>query len=296
MIPTPPGWIRLVRGEQVHLRAPRERPIGELWYRERYGPLRTARQITAERLAVPMPTFELEGVSEPERMTTHEGEHAAFVQITGRLSKHPTRRLLGIVFGDHATSLLDGMTIAPQHFDEFEATFRDLVHHITLILGRRRRRFVYKRPAGWLALANVLITHYMPPDFPQNNARITVYPALPREQKGRHLVDIVMAEERSRGAKIVDAGTQEETASDHGLAGTHRRIISQPSSGPALAHRVVVFEDKHYTYPLRVHVPADEEAGDNEAQFDALCASVEPFQSAAPVEEVAADPFDFWAQ
>src|SRR5262245_48974282 len=109
--------MRQVRGDHVHLRAPHGRPIGELRYREWYGPLRSARQITEERLAIAVPTWELGNVAAPERLTTHEGEHAALVRIDGRLAGRPALRLLGIVFGDYHVALIDAMSVHGEYFD-----------------------------------------------------------------------------------------------------------------------------------------------------------------------------------
>ncbi len=287
--------MRLVRGDHVHLRPPRERPIGELRYREWFGPLRTARQITAERLAIPLPTFELGSVSAPDRLTTVEGEHAALIKIEGRFAQRPARRVIGIAFGDYTTALLDGMSIVPEHFAEFEATMRDLTRRTTLVLGTRRRRFVYQRPYGWHAIANVLITHYLPLDYPLNNSRITVYPALPLEFKGLHLFDVVLAEERGRGAAIIERAPAAAITTTTGLEGGRMRIVSQVPDGVPVANVLVVFEDKRYTYPLRLQVTADDAEQPSDEAFTRLWQSVEAIGAPVGVEEEVAQNFDFWA-
>ncbi len=278
MIPTPFGWWRLVRGDIVHLRPPRERPVGEIRYREHSGPLKTARQITAERLAIPLPTFEATKVWEPERVTTVEGEHGAIVRIDGRLGGAPMRRVLGMVFGDHFTAMSDGLSIVEAHFDELEATARDLTQRTMLVLGVRRRRFLYRRPPGWQAVANLFVTKYLAPTFPRDRAMITVYPASPRGETPHQMVKSILEEHEGRGLSTVLIGDAEQTALPNGMTGWRWQI----STGPSIVH-VAIFEDAKYVYPIRL----DDVAGalpENLAAFEALCATIE---SLAPREHVA---------
>lgn len=274
MIPTPPGWMRLVRREYVHLRSPRTRPVGEIIVRERHGPPVSARALVDELLA--RGPFEATKIVAPQRLTTAEGEHAAVVRLDGRIGQIAIRRALGVVYGEHLTAVADAMSAQPAHFDELEVVLRDGLYQAHLGLGVRERRFVYARPAGWQGVAHALVAHFIPPDHPRNPAHVVVHPARPRGAPASALLAAMF--EDQLGAidelEILDEDTVEARG---GLRG-RRWTLRSGAGGRARQHRAVVFEDAHYAYPLH----CDRGAPDADAVFDAVCASVEPLRAAAP--------------
>ena len=270
MIPTPLGWMRLVRRDFVHLRSPRETPVGEIKYREQSGPLRTAQQIVGERLAYP--ALEAMTIGPPDRLTTHEGEHAATVRIEGSISGHPILRVTGIVFSEHVTAIVDAVSAQPQHFLELETIARDCVLRTTLGLGVRRRRFMYRRPPRWQAFAHGMVTHYIPPDHPRNSAHAVVHPAVPRGLPPQQVIRS-MFEDQIGAMTELEYLAEEPVHARDGLRGSQWSIRSHTPSGRSRSHLVVLFEDHRYVYPLHFDDGAD--AADRET-FAAMCASVEP--------------------
>lgn len=260
-----------------------DRPVGEIRYREVYGPLRPIRRIVEERLAtaaLPMSTpVELHA---PERVTTIEGECAAIVRLDLLVSDaviqraappgppdRPAVRMFGVVFADHFTTLIDGICLQREHVDEFVSTVRGLTRNTSLVLGARRRRFVYRRPPGWQALATPFTTRYVPPDYPRNLAMITVHPAMPSGPSHWYFESVV-SDIREKGATVQELGDL-ETVTIAGLTGQRARVRSATSGRPTI-HVPVLLQDKNYVYRLRFdHAPDTSE----QPVFEALCASIE---------------------
>lgn len=276
MIPTPAGWLRSERRELVLLRSPAEHPVGEIRCHESYGPPRSARSIVAEQLAAQLPAplsaFTAVTVGAPVRITTDEGEHAAVIRVAGRLGGVPMVRDIGIVFGDFVTVVLDGFAIQPPYFDELDHTVRACVRGTRLMMGVRRRRYVYAMPPGWQGFARGMMTSFIPETYPRNAEHIAVFPAVPRGASWQHLVNSTLDEQigRFETIEIVD---ELPARSHHGLVGRHWRIRSRNADGTTRVHHVVLFEDHQYAYPLRFDEDPRARASD---AFDALCASVEP--------------------
>ena len=298
MIGTPEGWFRQARADWVHLRGPKGRPIGEFRYRENYGPLRPAKQIVAAKLAsVQIPGLEIVGQHAPERLTTAEGEHAALVRIDATLLNRPARRVMGIVFGDRFTTLLDGMSIHPTLFDEFEEVARDLTLGTRLELGTRRRRFVYQIPAGWQSIANVFVTTWLPPDYPLNNSRIIVTPATALAQEATSIIGQLINEQRRRGSEIAHVGDPTVVSSDFGLKGQRWHIETHPWQQAPRVHEIAIYADQQYSYALRMELVESAASAGSLEVFNQLCASVEPLLD--PVEKNATaqnELFSIWAE
>ncbi len=299
MIQTPPGWLRQVRADQVQLRPPRERRVGEFRYRERYGPLRSARQVVAAKLSMPTPGIETLAVGDPEKLVTVEGEYAALVKLEAAVRSRPALRIMGIVFADTFTTLLDGISANPDYFDEFETIARDLVRRTVLLLGVRRRLFLYQPPPGWQALPQVLVTNWYPPDFPANHARLIVFPAAPRLEAPAGILDALVAADRKRGIPIASVTGPRHVESRHGLTGLSWHVETHPPEHGRLTRLLAVFEDRRYIYPLRLDVADSTHPGPVEAgiaTFEAVCDSVEPLPD--PAQAIATsrrEPFEFWA-
>lgn len=271
MIPTPPGWMRLVRRDYVHLRSPKDRPVGEIKVRELHGVPRSARLLVAERLAANA-SFQPTTIGAPERLTTEEGEHAAIVRVDGQVSTVPVLCVIGMVFGEHVTAIIDALSAQPTHFAELEALTRDCVIRTELGLGVRKRRFVYRRPADWHALAHGMVTHYFAPDHPRNSAHLVVHPAVPRDVHPQRVIDSLFEDQIGALAEL-EYVAEEPVVARGGLRGRLWWIRSHTPSGRARSHRVVLLEDQRYYYPLHFD---DGENPIDRATFDAVCASVEP--------------------
>jgi hypothetical protein len=306
VIPLLNGWDRVVRADAVILRA-QPRPVGQLNYRELYGPLRPMREIVEDRLAKqPMPMSSIVKIHDPFRFQTFEGEHCATVRIEyeasealvqrrsvadpAALPKRPMLRMMGVTFADYFTTLLDGVSLMPEHFDEFGRVVTYLTESTVLMLGTRRRRYFYKRPPGWQALATPFTSRYIPPDYPNNLAMITMYAALPGAGISHWFLETIVSDMRGRGAAVKTI-SEPETVSYAGLEGNRWVIESERDN--ARRHIAVVLRDKDYIYRARLdHGPSNQEG---RRAFDAMLASLEPIkmrtQSTQNVKELFGDLF-----
>ena len=120
------------------------------------------------------PFHELVGSkAELQRFITVEGEHAGMIAIAAD-------RVVAMVLADASYVLIEARTIDTAR----EAWLRDLVHTVArfypLGLGQpRRRRYMYKPPAGWQPLARPSCAVWLAPDYPRASGRITVFDARP---------------------------------------------------------------------------------------------------------------------
>ena len=298
------GWSRAVRGDVVVMQA-QHKPLGELRYREVYGPLRPIRAIVDERLAVaPLPTSRVEAISPPLRLSTNEGEYAGLVRVdltcdeaivsTGvnqPPGRRPACRMFGVTFGDNFTTLIDGLSLEPQHFAEFEKVVRNLTIGSVLLLGHRRRRFFYRRPPGWQALATPYTTRYIPPGYPNDAAMITVMAALPAG--GSHwFLESVLNELRERNAVVGQVSVPERFVM--GPLDVHRWRLTSQLGGETRAHEAVLLQDYNYVYRVRLDRAPDNLAG--LVAFETLCGSIEPLPSGVVTPNTAElSPFAHWS-
>jgi hypothetical protein len=290
MIPTPRGWRRELRGHEVRLES--DQTVARITYAQRYGPLRSAREVVAERLARTAALASVE-IGEPERLVTDEGEFAALVGVTGRVGHTSFWRWFGVVFGDNFTSLLDAVCVDAGEVAELEATVRDLVVQTALMLGVRKRRFMYTPPPAWQPLANVFVTNWYPPGFPRTSACITVYPATPaRPADARQVLEASILEERARGSSVILAGEATPIATRSGLSGTAWQLVIRPPSQPERTRDLVALEDARYLYPLRLDAHTDQLDGGARAAFLELVASAEAIPGRPEPESLEA--FSIW--
>ncbi len=302
------GWSRAVRGDVVVMQA-QHKPLGELRYREVYGPLRPIRAIVDERLAsTPLPTSIVEAISPALRLVTNEGEYAGLVRVDLTCDesivsagvnptpgqppgRRPACRMFGVTFGDNFTTLIDGLSLEPQHFAEFEQVVRNLTVGSVMLLGHRRRRFFYRRPPGWQALATQYTTRYIPPGYPNDAAMITVMAALPAG--GSHwFLESVLNELRERNAVVGQVAAPERFMM--GTLDIHRWRLTSQLGTEVRAHEAVLLQDYDYVYRVRL-----DRAPDNQAAltaFETLCGSIEPLPSGVITPNTEdASPFAHWS-
>lgn len=307
MIPIPPGWVRRWQADHLLLKS-LERPLGVLKFREVWGPLTTMRRYLDYRIPrLPVGAPEIDNIHPIERITTDEGEHAAVTRVDLRCAldrnftvKQPAVALFGVVFGDNFMTSLDGLCLSPPHFDELHAIVRDLTQRTALMLGNpRRRRFVYQMPPGWQALERFWGTRYIPPEYPNVGAMITVHAATPASPS-RAFVETLMHDQIDRGATITDIAPTENMAITTNLSGGRWQFISQQRDGTQRMHVIVELNDGRYSYKLKL----DHAMGIADLvrpPFDALCASIEPVPTGTAGAETAVAPgdrglFDFLAE
>lgn len=279
--------------DEVQLLPPETHPIGEIRYIQRYGPLGSALDVARARLATAT-TFLAPELGEVERAVTHEGEYAALVPIWGRLGDRRVRRLMGIVFGDNFTTLLDAIGVVEASYDELETLVRQLIEQTTLVLGARKRRFLYAPPSGWQPLPNVFVTNWYPPEFPKTSACITVYPATPTlPLASEQVVEASILEERAKGSQISAAAEPSLIAGQGGLSGSMWQLEIEPTTRPHFTRDLVALEDARYIYPMRLDAHVGSFSDKARESFWTLVETVEPIPSGAPTPK-AVEAFGFW--
>lgn len=307
MIPIPPGWVRRWQADHLLLKS-LERPLGVLKFREVWGPLTTMRRYLDDRIPrLPVGAPEIDKIHPIERVTTEEGEHAAIARVDLRCAldrnfavKQSAVAMFGVVFGDNFMTSLDGLCLSPPHFDELHATVRDLTRRTVLMLGNpRRRRYVYRMPEGWQALERFWGTRFIPPEYPNVAAMITVHAAVPT-RVSQAFVETIMHDQLARGATIKDIAPIENMAITADLSGGRWQFVSHQHDGTQRVHVIVELNDGRYSYKLKLE-HAVGIAGTVRPAFDALCASIEPVpnairtDAATAVAAASAGTFDLWA-
>lgn len=221
--------------------------LGGIRYDERRAPLVSLSTILAAHTKDD--GFRVERVGTWDRHLTIEGEYAATITIGGTLGGAPVQRDLGVVVLDDSYAMLSGYCLAPASFAEFTATVRELTRGDVHMLGVRRRRFEYARPAGWQARARSFSAEWFPSDYPDVAATITVSPALPSRT--------LTAE--SYLERVVDStSTPRERAviTNHGEVRGRELALDATVDGRSITRRWIVLEDDRYIYPTQLEALA----------------------------------------
>ncbi|MCB9565542.1 MAG: hypothetical protein H6708_34585 [Kofleriaceae bacterium] len=269
-----PGWARAVRDDAVELVAPEGPAGGVITVRARVRPLLRLDELVA-RWAGP----DVEMLAPPARVDTDEGEHGAVVAVIARRGDARLRVELGIVVGDGSYDVVVGVVAADApHAARLAAEVRRLVERVRLGLGVRRRLVLHDRPAGWRGCPRGLETDWLAPGFPDDPARLTVFPAVP-----------------AVGVTAVDAATRlaAEAAAAPALAGAEwideirttprgLRVMIRSAAAGGRAVDLAVASDGRYVYAVRL----ERRAGDPCRRiFDATVDSLVP----VPVERAEID-------
>ncbi len=247
MIGQPPGWTRHPSGNRIMLFPPGGSALGGIRYDERKAPLVPLSKILAAHTQDE--GFRVERVGTWERCLTIEGEYAATITIGGALAGTPVQRDLGVVVLDDSYAMLSGYCLSPDSFAEFASAVRNLTRGDVHMLGVRRRRFEYDRPAGWQARARSFSAEWFPPDYPHVDTSITVWPALP----SRTLTAESFLE------RVVDStSTPRERAliTMHGEVRGRELVLDSTLDGRAITRRLIVLEDDRYIYPTQLEALA----------------------------------------
>lgn len=145
-------------------------------YAERMRPLRRISELV-KSLGRPE-GFVHTSTTEIERATTHEGEQAAMLTLTGKIGEDVVELGYGFVLLDDSYACLT--SIAYTDYAAVRELLRSLLVSDVQLLGHaRRRRFVYEPPIGWQGAGGPHDARWYPNDYPANPSRIFVNPALP---------------------------------------------------------------------------------------------------------------------
>ncbi len=271
MITAPSSWIRHHGANLVTLYPPDGG--GRIRVFERVRPLVRMSAIVTFVLERD-PAFRMRGVRDASALTTTEGEHAAWVAITGTRDDAASARFVGAVFGDDFALVLDALVVAPARAALIEATAREVLRGASLGLGTRRRRYRYSPPAGWRGLPSGLVAHWYPPGFPGDAASIAVAPAEASSEDPTAVFEGMVASERARGHELDGKILESGLVTDGGLRGRHWSFAVRARAG--VSHReLAAFSAAPYLYSLRME-SAGAHHDAHRAIFAAVARSVQP--------------------
>lgn len=274
MIPVVRGWHRVDDAGGVKLFHPDGPEAGAIRYRETVRPL--ARMSTiVEELTARGPAIAGFAWSAIERGLTDEGEHTALVVGRGLLEGRAILRLCGAVFGDDSYSLLTAVSLVQEVWDQVESTVRFLLEKDAHGRGLRRRRFVYRPPAGWQGLARGFTTEWQPPGFPGDATLIQVLPAHPVADPPRAVLLQSLADDTAEGLEILAVDDEQEVCTAAGLRGSAWLVRLKLADGAALRRLLVALRDPRHLYAVRAETTR-EEIGDLLETVEALVESIEP--------------------
>lgn len=296
MIAAMPEWSWEPRGDSVVL-APKEgKGIGRIHYVERNRPIRRVSELVAD--FEKDWRFRITKVSDPERLTSNEGEPAAIVTIDGLLLEAPVQRTVGYVITDDFYSRIDGLALQPDEYGRFARTVRTLTQTDTFALGHvRRRRFYYDPPHGWHGVANVLHTYWYPLDYPKNRSTITVAPAYPMPTGTPEFLQIVPDLQIEPGSFfVIDQKTESGSViTRHNLNGTSWEISGRYGAIPVLRD-VVVLDDHRFIYAIYLESPR-EHRDRNMDLLDQIIESIEPVpQPGEAKQKEGRESLNHWAE
>ena len=269
MIVRVPGWSWEVRGGGITL-VP-DAGGGAIRYRERLRPVLPVAAIL--RAKQEDPRFTVTSISPIERFVTMEGEYAAAVDIAGELGGRPMARTLAFVFADDWYSEIAGIATDPDRADVVAATVRALARDTRLVLGARRRPFVYRPPHGWFGYRRLpQYATWFPPEHPRDPTSIEVYPALPvaigdsASHSATSDPEHVVAAERiallaigpPTRADVLGELTARTPITTARLGGSAWELDIRDEQGRALTRRLVILRDERYVYSAYLDTPASD--------------------------------------
>lgn len=250
-------------------------------YRERVRPVRRLLDV-ARSIVEGDPDFVPATFQPAELIKTAEGEYAALVVLDGSYRGQPARRFVGSVLTEDFATELDVLALVPERFAALHKLALSLLMNDTLQLGVRPRRFLYTPPPGWNALLRGLSATYYPPEFPQVLAELTVPPAEPQRRSLLVVYAAIAQADAAAGLTTEHEFGPDPVSSDHGLRGRQWYTILKSPAQTRLYRYVVLFQDDHYTYTLRLQSDSQAHLSAQHKSLVAVCRSVHPLPAVDP--------------
>jgi hypothetical protein len=273
VIASPPDWVRHHGAHVLTLYPPGGG--GRIRYFERVRPVKRMSEVVAfvvER----DPAFRSVAVRDATPLVTSEGEHGAWVAVIGTRDGSPAAHLIGAVFGDDFVAVLDTLVVVTSRAAFLEHVAREILLGVSLGLGARRRRYLYRPPPGWRGLPMGLVAHWYPPDFPSNPTSLAVAPAEPSADGVAGVFDGFLASETARGHALHDRFDEAEIVTDAGLSGKLWSFSMRTAGRDELSYRdLAAFAAPPYVYSLRMETSAARVA-EHRAIFAAVARTVTP--------------------
>ena len=252
-----------------------EEPAAELRYSEGSRPLLSAAAVVREVLSQ-QPEFTPTQNSQPELCLTAEGEYAALVRVAGRIDDRPAWHLIGAIYGEESMNVLDALIREPAALPSIAATVRNLLYGDRLGLGRRKRRFLYEPPPGWMPLSSGLLCTYYPPDYPRRPTTLVVHPAMPRDSAIEDVLTTFVAAYERRGFLVDALSEPQPVTSDFGLHGLAWSLAGAFPAKPELICDLLVLADPRYLYALIAESGPASDRAELQRILPAVARSVRP--------------------
>jgi hypothetical protein len=270
VIPILLGWRVVDKGNALLLVHPMGSEIAALRYCERVGPPRRIGVLVRE-LVAKLPDLRRHAGGDVERFMTDDGEHGATISILAVDSRGALHVHVAYVFTDDFYSVLVGT--CRERVEEVRQLVRELAQQDNHALGVRRRRFQYAPPPGWQPLRRGLSTSWIPPDYPNVDTRLLVYPANPVSVVGRLAFGGAHLHLEDSGWEVVDTTAPRAGTSRRGLAYEAQDLVCR-RSGATRIERIVVARDSIYQYPLEMWTAS--RTDDDRATLGAVIDSIIP--------------------
>ena len=244
-------------------------------YTERVVPQRSLWALAKEVLAVDA-EFKVKSVSPVDCFLTDEGEHAAAVYVTGTAGPLPMAHMVGAIFAEDFSTLLDARIRDLSRAESYRSLLRTLIQQDRLCLGMRRRRVLFIPPTDWHAVAFGLGTTLYPPEYPRMLSCILVSPAEPRTSGDFDVVAQRRREDARRGLQVLGEADSPPSSytTANGLLCTHHRSTCKAPDGTIVTRDLAVLRDDYYVYTLQLDATQHAKLDSHRKQFLDLVGSV----------------------
>jgi hypothetical protein len=219
--------------------------------------------------------FLVQSFGDMTRIVTHEGEYGAWVGLGGTREGSRARMLVGAVFLDEFATVLVGLALIPEYFDEVQNHFVEMLRTQQHDYTHRPRRFFYQPPPGWHGLPSGTTANWYPLDFPKNLTNIVVPPASRVEGDGTREIETAIA--HCEVGLSIDATTRAEIVSVGGVRGTLARVLGKRAGRAEPIHReLAAFVTGGHLYRMRLETTNATRALEIQDIFRAVARSFRP--------------------
>lgn len=304
MITCPDGWVdRGSAGGLILLPRDEQLPGCVMQYQERMIPQRSLWSLVREVLSFDA-GLKVTSVGAVECFVTDEGEYAAMVRVSGVHAEQPVAHLVGAIFGEDFSTLLDARVRDVAQLETYRQLVLELMRKDRLCLGMRRRRVLFMPPPGWRAVGRGLATALYPPDYPRTLSCIVVSPAEPIGSGDLDVYQQCQRQDAQRGLLPVPEQPDEEPqtlVTPSGLSGQLWREVRAAPGGLLVARDLAVLSDDTYLYVVRLDSSPHAELAAHRAVLAGVIHSLRRIQPASHLSPAGAgtslidSPYKFWS-
>lgn len=207
---------------------------------------------------------------------TARGEFAALHTLSGVCEGAPALWCLGLIFGDDFYVQIEAQAIGAESAPPLQRAVTELLRmYDTGQAPLRRRRFLYDPPAGWQGYPRGLSTDWLAPQYPNQMATISVFPARPLGETLPGALDRVLHEMCWAGYRNEQLAPPQPVASRYNLHGVLWQMVGAYKDGIRLYIDVAVMQDSRFLYVQRLEtLPAGLE--EHRPTFQRLVHSIRP--------------------